>query len=207
MKKSFFGLVFLLGSVFYLSSCSETSLSPDDSDAAIIDMLFLATTNDSTAGHRHHGRCNVTEIAVTDLSTTITDYIAANYAGATVVRAGSNDSTGNIMVAITLADASKLGLLFDSAGTFIQELVKKGRGTVIESSALPTATTDYISANYSTATISKSILETDGTYKVILVLEDSTYLGLSFDANGAFVAEVAVRGKDGRKHGKGGKRG
>ncbi len=209
MKKLNFVWALVLGAVVYLSSCNMNNVAPAIGDSAILDMMFLATTGDSTNAFRDHkGHCDLTEIAITDLPSAITDYVNTNYAGSTIERAGSHANDGNIAVLITLTDGTKTGLLFDSAGAFIKELVRHMRGgTPVDVADLPSAITDYLAANYAAATIEKAMTGPDGKYRILLVLADSSYLGVGFNADGSFIGEVSLKDKMGKKHGKGGKGG
>jgi hypothetical protein len=209
MKKIKLLGIFLLGFATLLTSCDKNDVDASvDGESALVDMMFLATGADSTGVMRgHRGHCNLTEVAVADLSSTITSYITANYSGATIDRAGTNAETGNTMVKITLADGTHAGLIFDKDGTFLEAKTHKGKGTEVATADLPTAITAYITANYATATIAKARVMEDSTYGVLLSLADETYLGVGFDANGAFVSEFSMKDKKGNKHGKGKKKG
>ncbi|WP_304237881.1 PepSY-like domain-containing protein [Jiulongibacter sediminis] len=210
MRHLKFVWAFLLAAPLAFTSCESLNLGPDAAagDSAMLDMLFFATNDDSTGVVRgHRGHCNITEVAVEDLSATITDYISANYADATIDRAGTNDETGYTMVKITLADGTHAGLIFDADGNFLEEKTHKGKGTAVDVADLPTAITDYISTNYADATIEKARLHDDGSYGVLILQSDDTYLGVGFDADSNFVSEFNMKDKGGKKHGKGGHKG
>ncbi|SDL69910.1 PepSY-like domain-containing protein [Siphonobacter aquaeclarae] len=64
----------------------------------------------------------LTAVAVADLPAAISSYISANYSGATIQKAGKN-AEGSYFVAISVSGSIKV-LLFDSAGSFKQELPK-----------------------------------------------------------------------------------
>lgn len=211
MKK----ITFAIASFFFaLTSCQKEDIINQDENAVedVSTFLKMATSSAalSTCTHadsadslhrnkRHH--IVITEIDIATLSSTISNYISTNYAGAIVQKAGV-DSLGNTYIKIMKADSSFIGLLFDVNGNFIKELIRghKGqRGTIIANSALPASVIPYIAASYATATIHKAILESDGTYKVILLLSDGTYLGLAFDANGNFVSIMTLKDKHGKK--------
>jgi hypothetical protein len=204
----FVGLI-LLGFVMTLSSCNKSDVDPlVDGESAVLDMLFLATGEDSTQVMRgQKGKCNITEVAVEDLSATITTYITANYAGATINRAGTNDANNFTMVGITKADGTHAGLVFDADGAYVAEKSRGPKGSPIEITDLPTTISDYITANYADATIKKAFQGQDGRFGVLLVLADETYLGLGFDADGNFVGELSMKDKKGKKHGSGKKKG
>ncbi|MFT5886489.1 MAG: hypothetical protein ACI9IP_002957 [Arcticibacterium sp.] len=73
-------------------------------------------------------RPQLAEVAIEDLSNTISDYISTNYAGANIDKAGTDDDS-NFVVKLTLADETHKGLLFDAAGTFQKELTRNGPTT------------------------------------------------------------------------------
>ncbi len=67
----------------------------------------------------------LTEIPITALPASVTDYIKSNYAGAEIKKAGK-DEAGNYVVLISQNNKPK-GLLFNSAGVFQKELPPPGR--------------------------------------------------------------------------------
>ncbi|AWV99584.1 hypothetical protein [Arcticibacterium luteifluviistationis] len=210
MRNFKFAWLFALGMMAFMTSCDKADvalpLTDSDQASALVDMMFLATADDSTVTseeYGHKGKCSVTEVAVEDLSATITDYITANYADATINRAGTNDNTGNTYVKITLSDGTGAGLAFDADGTFVAERTRGSKGTSVAEADLPVAITDYIAANYEEATVKMAMLQSDGSYGVLLILADETYQGVGFDADGAFVAEFSMKNKGGHKHGTG----
>lgn len=209
MRNLKFAWLFALGMMAFMTSCDkqEVAVSSTDTDgeSALLDMMFLATGEDSTeatSSSSHRGKCNVTEVAVEDLSATITDYITANYAEATINRAGTNDDNSNTYVKITLVDGSHAGLVFDADGAFVQERMRGSKGTSVDAADLPAAITDYISANYDGSSVHKAVLQSDGNYGVLLILADETYQGVGFDADGVFISELTMKNKRGKKHGK-----
>lgn len=230
MKKVSFLTLVLAGIVAVMSSCSMLeNVNPfnSSSDSASLDLMFMATSGDSTAngpgGHHgpgpggHHGpggmdstghqpdstHHKITEIDVTSLPSTITAYVTTNYAGATIDAAGTLED-GSYVMKITKADGTTAGLHFDATGNFLDERTPKAKPTEIDITTLPTAITSYITANYSGATIEHAIMHDDGTYGVMILQADSTKVGLGFDANGNFVAVMQPKGKGQKKgHNKG----
>ncbi len=73
-------------------------------------------------GHKKDG--NVTPVAA-DLPKAITDYVTANYAGATIARAGKDPTTGEYLVHLHTADKKEVTLLFAADGTFKQAMTHK----------------------------------------------------------------------------------
>lgn len=203
-------MIVMLGAAVTLTSCEKsTDLNPLSDDTAMLDLLFYATSGDSTSadatygfGHRHH-KCSITEVDSASLPSAVLSYISTNYVDATIKRAGVSDSTGYFMVILDLTDGTHSGLIFDADGNFVEAKTHAGRGSEIAAADLPEAVTTYLSANYSDATIEHARLLPDGNYGVVLALSDGTYLGLGFDANGAFTSSFDLKDKAGQKHGKG----
>ena len=144
------------------------------------------------------------------LPKTITDYITANYAGATLVRAGTKtDSAGAITqyeVIITLNNV-QYELEFDATGKFLKQETEDGhqQGTAVAQSALPATTGTYLSTTYPGYTfVQASSRSSNGTVTSYVV--DITYNGTSydvlFDGAGAFVSAHA-EGQGGGDKGKG----
>ncbi len=119
------------------------------------------------------------EIETGSLPAAVTDYIAANYPGETIVKAEFD----GIEYEVTLSNGLKLE--FDDMGNFKEisgnDGDDSGEEDEIEISNLPMPVTDYISANYPGETIVKA--EFDGVeYEVTL----SNGLKLEFDSMGSF---------------------
>jgi hypothetical protein len=201
-------LAVLVAMNFYSCKKEESAQSSDD-ETVVSDFLKMSVasttcTKDSADSLRRHSRLEITQIDIATLPASISTYVSANYPGSTIDKAGT-DSLGNYYVRINNADGTHIGLEFDAAGNFVKVLLKKHRdhdGTEIAISALPASITAYISTNYVGATIHKAKLETDGTYKVLIVLSDKSFLGLSFDSTGKFLAAISVKDRSGRKKGK-----
>jgi len=206
MKKLTIITLFFVGIAAFMTSCNLDNVSPfslgGDSDS--LDLLALASTGDSTASdttHHRHGKHKVTEIEVSALPAAITSYISTNYAGATIDRAGTLED-GSYVVKITKADATSVGLKFDSAGAFVAEKTPKAKPTHIAVADLPAAITAYITTNYAGATIKHAVQHADGTYGVLVQKADNTMVGVGFDAAGNFTAEMTPREKgNGKKKG------
>ncbi len=204
MKNVKFAWLFVLGLMITMASCDQQEVDPlADDESAILDLMFLATTEDSTNTFRNNrGKCDLTEVAADELPAAITDYITANYEGASIERAGTSTEKGIYAVAIKKADETFAGVIFDLEGNFIKEKTRRSKGTPVAAEDLPAAITDYITANYDGATISKARVHEDGRYGVLLTLADETYQGVGFDADGNFVGEFSMKNKRGKKYGK-----
>lgn len=210
MKKVLFFVAALVGSVAFFTSCSKEDviLTTDLSDitAALVASTDLIDANtDLTASARGGGGGGdfkpkkMKSINIDSLSDIIKTYIASNYADATIVSAFQGKN-GEIVVIITKADGTKVGLLFDASGAFVKEITHKGGGKgkdlkEIDVATLPTSITDYVSANYAGATIKKAATDTDGNYFVVITKADGTTVGLAFDSAGAFVKVLEPKGK------------
>ena len=197
-------LTFLLSASMALYSCDKNEVEPTD-DASLLELALLGTAGDgsgtatstTTSGSN---RCSFSQVAVTDLPTAIASYITANYAGATIVRAGKRDASG-YMVQIKKADGTSTVLAFDATGNFVSEKGHpKNHGTPIAATELPAAISTYITANYSGANVAKAMRDAAGNYTVAVKKSDGTFVDLGFDTNGNFTSEVTVKGKDGGRH-------
>ncbi len=184
-----------------LVSCDDNAMNPASEAIEAVDFA-------NGGGGADNDRPQLTEVAVEDLASTISDYISANYAGASIDKAGTDDE-GNFIVGITQADESRKGLLFDATGTFQNELEGRKRGgkgdrpqlTEVAVADLSSSITDYINSNYAGATIDKAGSDAEGNFIVGLTLADETRKGLLFDGSGSFQNEL-----EGKKGGGKGKR-
>jgi Putative beta-lactamase-inhibitor-like, PepSY-like len=212
-------LMLALSTLLWNCQPQDSDITPEEEAAVLEDFLFLTTTEQTTStstpspftsgrGPQFFSRnsadtvrkCRMTELAIADLPTSVTNYISANYAGSTIERAGKNDE-GKIMVLLKKADGTKVGLAFDANGAFISERQHKGKGTQIAVSELPAAVTSYVTASYAGSTIERAMKDTDGNFRLIVKKSDGTKVGLGFDKNGKFVGELATKGKKGGPHG------
>lgn len=194
-----------------LISCDQNEVNPDSVFSTATDLATAGGGGqpgaDSTQRRGPGGmmgqRPEITEVAVADLSTSITDYITVNYPDATIDRAGT-DPEGNFLVGVSFSDGSHTGLKFDVSGTFVEEKQKPkgGKGgpgggemgqrpelTEVDITALPASITDYITANYAEFTIEKAGTDADGNTAVLLSSTDQK-VGVLFDASGTFQKEL-----------------
>ena len=208
MRKLVCMLVMLSGVWFTSCNKDSSTLSPTEESAistADLESLVSGTAarnavlSDSTTKGKCKGR--LTEVAVADLSTTITDYITATYPGSTIKYA-AKDESGKVIVAITLADGTVAGLLFNADGTFMEELkphLKKAKLTKVEISAIPEAITTYIAANYAGSEIKNAGTNSAGEYYIAIII-DSKIKVLLFNADGSFNKELEQPLKGRKKH-------
>lgn len=144
-------------------------------------------------GHGRGDRDSLNKVAIAALPAAVTSYILTNFASATIT-AVALDATRGYLVMI-VQDSQRKTLLFNTDGTFNQEIVRglKGNYTAIEASALPTAVTAYITTNYAGATIRAAGKNTTGQFKVIVQPTTGRFVELLFAADGTFVQ--AKRGR------------
>jgi hypothetical protein len=187
--------VLFLGLATTVISCNQADVSADDYDSSLMEFVSYATNGDSTStsGHKHKSGKKLTQIEISALPTVVTTYITTTYAGSTIKHAGKSDSTGNYYVHIVKSDSTHLGLKFDAAGVFISVVAKKAKGTHIAVASLPTSITTYISTTYVGSTVKHAMLDSDGSYKIIVEKADATKIGLGFSSAGVFTAEIAIK--------------
>ncbi|MFI0491329.1 PepSY-like domain-containing protein [Flavobacterium sp.] len=138
-----------------------------------------------------------TPILVTNLLPAITTYITTNYVGATITSAHS-ESDRSFDVFITAADASKVKLNFDAAGTFVSANTFQPNGNhkhrhdgnqiPVAIADLAASITSYISTNYTGATITSAHKEGDNSFDVFITTAAGANLNLNFSAAGDFVS-------------------
>lgn len=145
---------------------------------------------DGPRGHGGFGkrRDSLTQVAVTALPAGITSYVTANYAGSTINAAGK-DATRGYIVMLTLADGARKTLLFNTDGTFTQEVVRgiKGKYTAVDVATLPATITTYITTNYAGSTIKLAGKNPTGQFKVFIQLSTGQIAEITFAADGTFV--------------------
>ncbi|MGA0560734.1 PepSY-like domain-containing protein [Larkinella sp. VNQ87] len=99
-----------------------------------------------------------------------------------------------------VAATSTARLASDSSGFFCRDSI-----TRIEVSALPTAVSSYISANYTGATIEYAAQDDNGNY-LVSITQNGERKALLFNADGSFNEELAFRNRKGRNGGGKGQR-
>lgn len=125
------------------------------------------------------------EIELSTIPQAILDYIAANYATATIEEAGVNEEDGSFAILLD----TDIVLLFDKDGNFLEELTEddfEDDFDEVDAADLPQAIKDYIIENHADATIEEAGVDPeDGSFYVEL---DSGLI-LVFDADGNYVEE------------------
>ncbi|WP_171036525.1 PepSY-like domain-containing protein [Dyadobacter sediminis] len=203
MKRVSLLLVVLAG--IWFSACQKNGSAVDpavetaDFESVVSTAARYSISTDSVTIGKCKGK--LTEVAAADLPATVTDYVKATYAGSEI-KFAAKDPSGKIIVAITLADGTAKGLLFNADGTFAEELKQhahKAKLTKIEVSALPAAIKAYITANYAGSTVSTAATNADGAYFVAITTNDVVKV-LLFNADGTFSKELEKSGKRHKKH-------
>ncbi len=174
----------------FLVGCQPDNLNPTNDSATTLETMLSSAARysaeaDSTTKKYCKGK--LTELAEADIPANVTAYIDANYGGATVKFAGKGEN-GGIVVALTLADGTPKGLIFDSAGTFVKELARHkqhAKLTEIAVADLSAAIAGYVSTNYAGATIKRAGTNEAGETFVLLATGNQPAV-LVFNADGTF---------------------
>ena len=209
MKKLLFLGAIAISAMF--ASCSKESITTDTTtdltSALVTDLDLVTTSNDLSAAARGGGNGpgdfkggkGGKEIALDSLSDVIKTFIAANYAGATTDKAFKGKG-GEIVVLITKADGTKVGLIFDSAGTFQKEVTKgkddpKKDLIAVDIATLSATITTYVSTTYVGSKLEKAYTDKNGNFFVVVKKADGSKVAVLFDSKGAFVKELPKHGK------------
>jgi len=202
MKKISLILTVLTGVWFAACQKNDGTLDPQESsdfESVVESAARYGVLTDSVTVGKCKGK--LTEVATADLPKAVTDYINTTYPGAEIKYA-AKDQSGKIVVALTLADGSVKGLLFNADGTFKEELKQhqhKAKLTKVEVSALPASVTSYISDHYAGAEIKIAATNDAGEYFVGITVNDTVKL-LLFNADGTFNKELEKPMKRPRRH-------
>lgn len=177
---------------------STLALTGNTEELGTEDVSSAGLNNDPSAlGKKKHRRDSLCKpIALENLPTVVTDYIASNYADAVAKRA-CELRNGNIIVVIQLGEKEFKILEFSSDGTFIKELDPKKKGpkgkrkhlTPVDPNTLPTLITDYLDSNYQGNVIKRSGSTQSGEYIVAIEINGAIKV-LLFDSSGNFVKEL-----------------
>ncbi len=195
-----------------LYSCNSTNNTVDPTTT---DELLGAARVGAQASGQLSGSA-ITPVATKDLPAAVTAYIASNYTGYTVDRAGKG-TDGTLLVVIENAAKDHKALLFGADGAFKQEVaLMQGPGrpgtkgkpgdhggpgergpksfTAIDVASLPATITSYVTSKYASSTISGAAQNAEKLY-IVFVKTTSGKLLLEFNADGSFKQEVVRPGK------------
>ncbi|MES2239538.1 MAG: PepSY-like domain-containing protein [Bacteroidota bacterium] len=180
MKKIPF-IAIALSCVLY--SCSNNDAS--STDTATTAALTYETTSAAT------------------LPTTISSYVAKNYAGSTISEVDLN-SDGSYLVYVNSGTTSKnitninaiLKLNFTARGL----LSSSSTITPVAISDLLASITTYISTTYVNATINSAHSESDGSFDVLITTADKVKIRLNFSSTGAFVSALELKMNGNHRH-------
>lgn len=175
------------------------------------DVLALARVGAQASGQLSSSA--IAPISASALPSTVTTYIAGNYAGYTVERAAKGVD-GSFLVIIRNAAKDHKALVFGADGAFKQEVAfmgGRGKGpngpggphergprsfTAIDVASLPATITGYVTSKYASSTISGAAQNAEKLY-VVFVKTTTGRVLLEFNADGTFKQEV-TRGDRGR---------
>ncbi|NIJ53381.1 hypothetical protein [Dyadobacter arcticus] len=189
MKRITLSLVVLVSILMGACQRENAGLDPAEDSVDFESVADAAARYSVSSDSVTLGKCKgkLTEVATADLAASITDYINTTYPGSEIKYA-AKDESGKVVVAVTLADGTAKGLLFNADGSFKEELKRHGhiaKLTKVEISALPGAITDYITLNYASAEIKLAGKNEAGEY-FVGILVDSKVQVLLFNADGSF---------------------
>lgn len=184
-------------------SLVETGLETSTLDVAgntgktEVDEVLNAELNPdpSALGKKKHRRDSLCKpIAIEDLPTAVTDYIASQYANALAKRA-CELRNGNIIVVVQVGEKAFLILEFGADGSFIKELEPRKKGpkgkhlSPIDPNTLPLLIIEYLDSAYPGNVIKKSGSTRSGEFIIAIEVNGSIF-ALLFDSDGNFVKEL-----------------
>ncbi|HEY5405986.1 MAG TPA: PepSY-like domain-containing protein [Ginsengibacter sp.] len=213
---AFFFLLFLASCNKENSSANTGTFQAVVSATQSIAVAAGSTSNDSIYVIHACDRGHILDsIAASTLPTTITDYLAANYAGYTFQKAYTEkDASGNITgyVAIIQFNGNPVGLKFDASGNFILVLEQRegrdlngdgwhkggrfcnrdGRhNDTVALTSLPADVLSYFASNYPQDTLIRVYLNRDSSYTIFS--EDKGASVTVFNSTGTFVKRVQLK--------------
>jgi hypothetical protein len=215
MKKvMFFAYALVMTSAVFFTSCATDEVAELIDSTTDVNTSLIMTDDlveayaDLTAvsrgplGNDDFKPKKMKKINLDSLSDVVKAYIATNYTEATVEVAFQGKGGGYVVI-VTQKDGTKLGLLFNSDGTFVKEVTKPVRGkgknkhlTSVATDELPSAINDYLSSNYAGATIEKAAKDETGNFYIVIKKTDGSFVGLAFDSKGAFVKVLERKNKE-----------
>jgi hypothetical protein len=169
--------------------------------------LLVSIQRNGTLAEVHHKLDSVA------LPTAVTDYLNANYAGYTLLKAGAKRARGSQTVegylVLIRQNNQTYALKFDAQGVFVELTTPSGRKQhqLVAEKDLPTAVADYLKANYAGYAFRGAVArQEDGkvTGYDVFIVKDGTAYEVRFDAAGAFLNVTTGRpGKPGGPQGGG----
>lgn len=169
-------------------SCALYSCSNED---------MGSTDNSTTAAMTYE-----TTSAAT-LPTSISSYVAKNYAGATISEVNLN-SDGTYTVYVNTGTTSKsvtnINAVFKLNFTAKGLLSSSSSITPVAISDLQASIVTYINTNYAGATINSAHAESDGSFDVLITTADSVKMKLNFSSTGEFVSALELKANGNHRH-------
>lgn len=202
MKKSLILLTAICG--LFVASCKQQDVSPSALDAVFNSMQASSARSAADTDPVTQQKCKgkLTPVEISTLAASITSYINANYAGATIKFAGKDDK-GQTVVGLEL-NTVRTGLLFDANGAFVQKLerfAEKSKLTEVAVTALPANISSYVTSKYAGFSIKRAGTDADGNY-IVGLDNGNDHKVLKFDATGNFKEELQIPPHGGPQDGK-----
>ncbi|MFZ4544843.1 MAG: PepSY-like domain-containing protein [Saprospiraceae bacterium] len=185
--------------LFLFTACQKDTLSADLNTADnTLALNTTITTDDNLTDEAmielvgSESVLKRKKVKIEDLLPAILTYINANYAGAKLIDAYT-DETGNFSVILKDAEGKTKVVIFDKNGTFLKEgnLPDKGLG---KGDSIVKKIRTYINANYPGTGIGHIQRNKDGSFNVAVKSKDGKVVILNFDKNGNFVKVVSTNG-------------
>ncbi len=179
--------------------------------AVVLSVMLFSCSNDEPIGTDPQASATNSTyevVAAAALPTTISTYIASNYAGATTTEVNlnsngtyvvyvANSSTTTAKSTTSVANSkSVIQLNFTVKGAFVSAKTQ----TIIAIADLLPAITTYIATNYTGAVINTAHVESDGSFDVLLTATDGSKVKLNFKSDGTFVSAKALKANGNHKH-------
>lgn len=137
------------------------------------------------------------------LPTSISSYVAKNYAGATISEVNLN-SDGTYTVYVNTGTTSKsvtnVNAVFKLNFTAKGLLSSSSSITPVAISDLQAAIVTYINTNYAGATINSAHTESDGSFDVLITTTDNVKIKLNFSSTGEFVSALELKANGNHRH-------
>lgn len=172
--------VSLLSTGEYSAIVSNSSTASKSSSRTKISFSSRGTISSTTT---------LTVVSVANLPTVITNYITANYVGATI-NSAHIESNGYYDVQITTAAGVATRVYFTSAGIYVSSSSSTTSSihTAIAISSLLVDITNYITTTYPGSTITSAYTDTDGSFDVYITTAAGLNVKLYFTSAGVFVS-------------------
>jgi hypothetical protein len=219
-------LAYALSLTFVISSCQKEGVTGNSDSSTSSTIAVAATASGVTAAAdsiyllQDCGRGGKRDsIAQSDLPSSVTTYIDANYAGSSLHKAFAiKNSSGTLTgyVVVIYYNDKPVGLQFDASGTFVKVLEQRERGDLdgpghhrggrfedrdglqrdtIAISSLPVAISSYLLTNYPLDTLVKAFKGKDGD--IVVISKNGGLYATVFDSNNVFIKRTELPTRSG----------